>query len=78
MKAILEFNLDEIEDQYNHKQCLKGKDMALMLWDFKEFLRVELKHGNLTPPAYAQMERVQDRFFSELSERGIYLDDIIY
>lgn len=78
MKSIIEFNLDEADDQYNLKQCLKGKDMALMLWDFQEYLRVQLKHGQLSPERYEQTEKIRDMFIVGLDAHGIDLDDLIY
>ena len=78
MKAILQFNLDELDDTYAHKQALKGKDLALTLWDICEFIRVELKHGNLNEDKYAQMSKVQDRVFEELKAHGVDLDELLY
>jgi hypothetical protein len=78
MRAILEFNLDEIDDQYAHRQCIKGKDLAIVLWDFMEFIRTEMKYGNLTPPAYEQMERVQTKILEEFNAKNIDLDELLY
>lgn len=78
MYAILKFNLDNVDDLYSHKQALKGKDLALTLWAICEFIRVELKHGNLNEDKHAQMSKVQDRVFEELRSHGIDLDDLIY
>ena len=33
MKAVLEFNLDEFEDESAQMRCVKAKDLALALWD---------------------------------------------
>jgi hypothetical protein len=32
MKAILEFNLDELEDEQRFKRCNKSDDMAYAIW----------------------------------------------
>jgi len=33
MKAILEFDLNEMDDSMAHKRCAKATDMAIALWE---------------------------------------------
>ena len=44
MKAILEFNLDEPEDEKAHLRCVKALDMACLLW-YMERERCKLING---------------------------------
>ena len=34
MKATLSFNLDYIDDEMDHRRCMKSLDMALFIFDF--------------------------------------------
>ena len=43
MKAILEFNLPEEEEQFN--VASKGMDWALIVWELDQNLRNKLKYG---------------------------------
>jgi len=36
MKAILEFNLDDPDDEKAHLRCVKAMDMACLLWDMDQ------------------------------------------
>ena len=42
MKAILEFNLPEEEEQFNAAN--KGMDWALLVWDIDQFIRNKIKY----------------------------------
>ncbi len=42
MKAILEFNLPEEEEQFNAAN--KGMDWALLVWDINQFIRNKIKY----------------------------------
>lgn len=39
MKAILEFDLNDPDDNMAHKRCVKSLDMALALWEIQTNLR---------------------------------------
>lgn len=39
MKATLSFNLDNIDDEMDHRRCMKGLDMALFIFDFSNKIR---------------------------------------
>lgn len=39
MKATLSFNLDLIDDEMDHRRCVKSLDMALFIFDFGNKMR---------------------------------------
>jgi siderophore synthetase component len=39
MKATLSFNLDLIDDEMDHRRCIKSLDMALFIFDFSNKMR---------------------------------------
>ena len=33
MKAVLKFNLDDLEDEKAHLRCVRAKDMSMAIWN---------------------------------------------
>jgi hypothetical protein len=69
MKAILEFNLPEEEEQFNAAN--KGMDWALTVWDMDNILRDKLKHGKLLPNTRAELEEIRDTLNEMLVDKGL-------
>ena len=69
MKAILEFNLPEDEEQFNAAN--KGMDWALLTWDIDQLLRNKLKYGDLLPNTRAELEEIRDTLNEMLVDRGL-------
>ena len=69
MKAILEFNLPEDEEQFNAAN--KGMDWAILAWDIDQLLRKKLKYGNLLPNTTAELEEIRDSLNEMLVDRGL-------
>ena len=69
MKAILEFNLPEDEEQFNAAN--KGMDWALVVWDINQLLRDKLKYGNLLPNTRAELEEIRDTLNEMLTDKGL-------
>lgn len=75
MKAILEFNLDDVDDRHSHKQCVKAKDMALALSEISDKFREINKYGCCSNGV---KQFTAEMFYSILSEHEISIDDIVY
>ena len=69
MKAILEFNLPEDEEQFY--TASKGMDWALCAWDIDQILRDKLKHGDLLPNTRVELEEIRDTLNEMLADRGL-------
>jgi hypothetical protein len=80
-KAILEFNLDDHEDEMAHLRAIKALDMALALWDMDQYFRSQMKYGNndceLSDDAYKALEEAREELREFMSSRGINLDELI-
>lgn len=72
MKATLEFNLDDADDEIAYTRCVKAKDMALAIWEFDVYLRGEGKYND-DPIAIKHREE----FRTILDNNNINLDEII-
>jgi hypothetical protein len=44
MKALLEFDLDDVDDRLSHHRCVKSLDMALAIWDIQMNFRKQCQH----------------------------------
>lgn len=79
MKAILEFNLDEQDDEMAHKRAVKSLDMALTLWDIDGYLRGQIKHApdSMSPEVYSSLQDVRDKLYEIMSKHSIDLDELI-
>ena len=77
MKATLEFNLDEQDDQMAHLRALKAINMALALWDMQQYFRGKLKHGELDDIAYNALSNAKDTLYEIMNDHSIDLDELI-
>lgn len=73
MKAILEFNLDEPDDQMAHIRCIKSLDLVLAIWDFQRHIIELIKNGD----GMEDITEVSQAFSEMLQEHGIKLDELI-
>ena len=78
MKAILEFNLDEHEDEEAHLRCIKSTDLVIAINEIDNYLRGELKYNdNLHPAARKALDNARERLYQILNERNINIDELI-
>lgn len=79
MKAILEFDLDNPDDQSAHMRAVKALDLAICLWDIDQYLRAQTKYAPDSMPqeAYDALSEARERFYQILNERGIDMDEIL-
>jgi hypothetical protein len=73
MKAILEFNLEELEDRQAHLRCIKSTDMAIALFDIIYNIRKDAERGNDDDP----IEYIYKKIHEVLDEQGIVIDELI-
>jgi len=69
MKATIEFNLPEDEEQFNVAN--KGMDWALLAWDIDQLLRKILNYGKLLPNTRAELEEIRDTLNEMLTDKGL-------
>ena len=82
MKAILEFNLDEMEDQMSHLRATKSTDLALALWEIKNNMKYLIENSldddsGSVDKQYELLDKVQEFINVTLEEHGIILEDLI-
>jgi hypothetical protein len=79
MKATLEFNLDEQDDQMAHLRAIKSVDLALVLWDTDQYLRGIIKHApdSMSDETYKKLQEVRLKFLHIMEQHSIDLDELI-
>ena len=85
MKAILEFNLNDSDDQMAHNRCLKSLDMALALWTIVHNTKKGLQYhieglefdGKVTLSACDGLNLAYDEIYKILNSHGIDTDKLI-
>jgi hypothetical protein len=80
-KAILEYNLDEVDDRDAHLRAIKSLSLTIALWEMDQHLRSELKYGTregeLPDEAYKAIERAREKLHEILGENGISFDELM-
>ena len=70
-KTIIEFSA---EDQYELEMCQNGWRYHSALWEFKQYLRNEIKYGEHTDEEYKILEEIQSNFFEILNDNKAHLE----
>lgn len=71
MKAILEFNLPEDQDEFRSYQ--NGPNALVALYDIRETLRRKIKYANedISDETVAALIDIQDEFFRILTDNNV-------
>ena len=79
-KATLEYNLDDVDDEMAHLRAIKSLDMALVLWELayntKKSIHNQIEFQEIKDP-YEAVDKVFEKLYEEMNERGINLDQLI-
>jgi hypothetical protein len=76
-KAILEFDLTEPGDVNEHYRMVKSLDLVLFLWDFDNYMRGKLKHGDLPEGGYKVLDEARKEFYDLMNQRNISLNELL-
>ena len=81
MKATLEFNLPEDQEEYNRAN--KARDLCSLLWNLEEMFRSSLRESENKDDIdetdiikYQTMEKVWDEYIKLKEENGINIDEL--
>jgi hypothetical protein len=70
--ATLTYDLNDPEDRMAHYRAIVSLDMAMLLWEYDQYLRSEYKYGD-KEEAYAYREK----FREFLNDANIDIEKII-
>ena len=78
-KAILEYDLNDIDDAMAHMRAIKSLDMALALWELlnnsKRTLERAMHEKEMNK--YEALDMVYERIYELIDEHNIKLDDLV-
>lgn len=73
MKAILEFNLPDDQDDF--QDAVNGQKWRLMVWNFDQHLRSQIKYNDkLSEEQYKVYEEIRDMLYQKMGEDALSLD----
>ena len=78
-KAKIEYDLNDVDDQYAHKRAIKSLDMALVLWELTHNTKkgLEWSMEGKDMDKYDALEMVFEKIYEIMSEHNVDLDDLI-
>lgn len=71
MKTILEFTAEE-QDEANI--AINGWRYHSVIWELQQFLRGEMKHGDLSDEQYKSYEKIRTKLFELIEENKAHLE----
>jgi hypothetical protein len=78
MKATLEFNLDDAEDEMAYQRCIKSKEMAMALWEITHNTKKNLEYTlESTADKFESLEVVFDKIYEIIRENNINTEQLI-
>lgn len=78
-KAIIEYDLSNVDDEYAHKRAIKSLDMAMALWDITHNTKKGLEWAmeGKEMDKYDALEMVYEKIIEIMNEHNINLDEIM-
>jgi hypothetical protein len=70
-KTILEFSAEE---QHELNIALNGWRYHSVIWELQQYLRGEMKHGDLTDEQYQSYEKIRIKLFDLIDENKAHLE----
>jgi hypothetical protein len=71
MKAILEFNLPQDQEEFD--MAIKGREMAYALNDIRNYLRSRVKYEEMPAEKWETCDEIYQEFFRLLEQNNIKL-----
>jgi hypothetical protein len=73
MKAILEYDLSDMDDLRNHEYAIKASTLSLVIWDLDQFFRDELKYNDKLSDAMADAyDKAREKIREITSDHDVY------
>jgi hypothetical protein len=69
MKAKLTFDLPEEQEEFN--DAINGSAFKSVVWELDQYMRSELKHGELTGDVHEKVQEIRDQLHSILNDNNV-------
>jgi hypothetical protein len=70
-KIIIEFSAEEQEEA---NTAINGWRYWSVIWDFQQFLRSEMKHGDLSDIQYVCYEKIRTKLFELIEDHKAVIE----
>ena len=71
MKAVLEFDLSDLDEELAYKQYLRAPHVATILGELRDAIRSKRKYGNLGGEALQELTELHELLFGRAHDLGI-------
>jgi len=72
MKAVLEFDLPEDQDDF--QSAINGNNYKSAIWDFDQLLRSEMKYKELSNDSYKAYEWCRKELMKILEQDNLFIE----
>ena len=69
MKAKLTFNLPEEQEDFN--DAVNGTAFKSVVWELDQYMRSQLKHGDLADDVHDKVQEIRDQLHSILNDNNV-------
>jgi hypothetical protein len=78
-KAILKFDLTDMDDKMSHMRAVKSLDMMLTLWDLDQELRSLTKYApdDMPTEEYKAYIKVREMLHQKMNEYNLDFDNLL-
>ena len=69
MKARLTFELPEEQEEFN--DAVNGNAFKAVIWELDQYMRSQLKHGDLPDDVHDKVQEIRDQLHSILDDNKV-------
>ena len=69
MKAKLTFELPEEQEEFN--DAVNGNAFKAVIWELDQYMRSQLKHGDLPDDVHDKVQEIRDQLHSILNDNKV-------
>jgi hypothetical protein len=77
VKAILEFDLNILDEKLAHKRAVSSTDAYLVILGLQDYLRSRLKYEEIPEEAVEALDLVRAKLYELLIEHNVDMDDLL-
>jgi len=77
MKAILEYDLNNPDEQTAHYRAIMSLKMAIAIHEVANLLRTKVKYGDDSQEVYEALDALREEFHDILVENDLIIDKLL-
>ena len=77
MKAILEYDLNNPDEEVAHYRAIMSLKMAIAIHEVANLLRSKVKYGDNTEEVHKALDKLRDEFHEILLENDLIIDNLL-